>query len=62
MCMQLPVPLISVSTAIQDILYQEFGRQSLIVPNGIDCEKFYPGEGSPHATLHIVSSGSQVRK
>lgn len=58
MCMHLPVPLVSVSTAIQDILFREFGRLSLIVPNGIDCEKFYPAEGPSN---HSTSNGSQVR-
>eukprot|EP00210_Caulerpa_lentillifera_P003532 g3369.t1 len=57
MCMHLPVPLVSVSTAIQDILFREFGRLSLVVPNGIDCEKFYPAE---KLNSHSISDGSQT--
>ena len=60
MCMQLPVPLISVSTAIQDILFHEFGRLSLIVPNGIDCDKFRPDGTEPRSKLQFVTNGVQA--
>lgn len=59
--MQLPVPLVSVSTAIQDILFREFGRLSLVVPNGIDCEKFYPDETTQNQKLQLISNGIHVR-
>jgi len=60
MCMQLPVPLVSVSTAIQDILLHEFGRLSLVVPNGIDCDKFYPDDTAQNSKLHLISNGIQL--
>jgi glycosyltransferase involved in cell wall biosynthesis len=41
--MHLPCVLAAVSSAVQDILQQEFGRSSLLIPNGIDCERFTPG-------------------
>lgn len=44
MVMHLPVPMAVVSKAVQDILQQDFGRASVVVPNGIDCNRFFPGE------------------
>jgi len=41
--LHLPVVLTAVSSAVQDILQQEFGRSSLLIPNGIDCDRFQPG-------------------
>lgn len=45
--LHLPVVLTAVSSAVQDILQQEFGRSSLLIPNGIDCERFQPGPYQP---------------
>jgi hypothetical protein len=52
--LHLPVVLAAVSSAVQDILHQEFGRSSLLIPNGIDCERFQPGPYEPQSS----SSGS----
>ena len=38
----------------------EFGRLSLVVPNGIDCDKFYPDETAQTSKLHLISNGIQV--
>lgn len=51
MAMHLPVALASVSTAVQDILKQEFRRESLLLPNSIDCERFRPGPKSGNWAL-----------
>jgi hypothetical protein len=37
--LHLPVVLAAVSSAVQDILQQEFGRSSLLITNGIDCDR-----------------------
>lgn len=43
MVMHLPVALAGVSSAVNDILDDQFRRSPLTIPNGIDCEKFRPG-------------------
>ena len=53
--LHLPVVLAAVSSAVQDILQQEFGRASLMIPNGIDCERFHPG---PYQPLAMDNPGS----
>lgn len=64
--MHLPIPLISVSTAIQEILLQEFGRHSIIVPNGIDCDKFFPkldlNEGEEHNSSTINTNELEIER
>jgi hypothetical protein len=55
--LHLPVVLAAVSSAVQDILQQEFGRSSLLIPNGIDCDRFQPG---PYNPLDSSSSGVNV--
>eukprot|EP00884_Botryococcus_braunii_P014691 jgi/Botrbrau1/23222/Bobra.0041s0064.1 len=46
MVMHLPVAIAAVSKAVEAILNQEFGRRALVIPNSIDCQRFFPG---PHA-------------
>ena len=41
--MHLPVALAAVSEAVRAILAQQFGRATLLVPNGVDCDRFFPG-------------------
>ena len=43
MVLHLPVVLAAVSEAVQNILSSEFGRTPLLIPNGVDCERFFPG-------------------
>lgn len=45
----------------QAILEAEFGRASLIIPNGIDCHRFTPGPRStrqPSKTIHCTPDGA----
>jgi glycosyltransferase involved in cell wall biosynthesis len=56
--MHLPCVLASVSSAVQDILQQEFGRSSLLIPNGIDCERFTPGPWQPAAAIKAAAGGT----
>ena len=61
MVLQLPVALAGVSTAVQDILQQEFGRSSLLIPNSIDCDRFRPGPASENPVLkHFTNSKPKV--
>ena len=46
MVLHLPVVLAAVSEAVQNILSSEFGRTPLLIPNGVDCERFFPGARS----------------
>lgn len=39
---------------LQDILSQEFGRSSCLVPNGIDCNRFQPGPHSGGMPTRLV--------
>jgi glycosyltransferase involved in cell wall biosynthesis len=32
-----------VSQAVQDIVGSEFGRQGVLIPNSVDCKRFFPG-------------------
>jgi hypothetical protein len=60
MVMHLPCALAAVSEAVQAILGSEFGRQPLIIPNGIDCHRFTPGPRSrlqPTTTMACVPNG-----
>lgn len=43
MVLHLPVVLAAVSEAVQNILYTEFGRRTLLIPNAVDCKRFFPG-------------------
>jgi len=55
MSMLLPVVLVSVSVAIHSILDINFGRNTSLICNGIDCERFYPmQEPPPPGTLRRV--------
>jgi len=42
LAMHLPVPLISVSNVVRDILAVHFARVAPVVPNAIDCRRFAP--------------------
>lgn len=58
MVMHLPCVLAGVSTAVQDILSQEFGRSSVLIPNGIDCNRFSPGpRNAPLPTRAVLKQG-----
>ena len=43
MVLHLPVVVAAVSEAVQNILSSEFGRTPLLIPNGVNCERFFPG-------------------
>lgn len=55
--MHLPCVLAAVSSAVQDILQQEFGRMSLLIPNGIDCDRFTPGPWQPSSSSSSAAAG-----
>lgn len=61
--LHLPVALAAVSEAVRAILQSQFGRSSLLIPNGVDCDRFFPGPPAampPTAILTPPSKG-QVR-
>ena len=61
MVLHLPVALASVSGAVASILSSEFGRSSLVIPNGVDCNRFFPGPRQAFVPTSILtSSPSQV--
>ena len=47
---------------MQAILTSEFGRQPLIIPNGVDCHRFTPGPRSrlPPTSTMACTPGGQV--
>jgi glycosyltransferase involved in cell wall biosynthesis len=55
MVMHLPCVLAGVSPAVQDILAAEFGRVPLLLPNGIDAERFAPGPRAPEAPVRAAA-------
>ena len=63
MVLHLPVVLAAVSEAVQSILSSEFGRNPLLIPNGVDCERFFPGPRttvSPSMILTAPQAKGQV--
>jgi len=56
MVLHLPVAIAGVSTAVQNILQQEFHRSSLLIPNSIDCDRFCPGPVSENPSLRSVTN------
>ncbi|CAL5221708.1 g3949 [Coccomyxa viridis] len=60
--LHLPVALAGVSDAVQSILAQQFGRSSLLIPNGVDCDRFFPGPPSDVLPSAILSSPTKTQK
>lgn len=59
--MQLPMALAVVSQAVQSIVGSEFGRQGVLIPNSVDCERFYPGPvTTAQPTAVLTAERSQV--
>lgn len=56
MVLHLPVALAAVSEAVHDILLSEFGRRPMLIPNGVDCERFYPGPRAHISPEYILSA------
>ncbi|KAK9831116.1 hypothetical protein WJX74_003873 [Apatococcus lobatus] len=54
MVLHLPVALASVSGAVASVLSSEFGRSSLIIPNGVDCNRFFPGPHQAHLPTNLL--------
>eukprot|EP00891_Asterochloris_glomerata_P003131 jgi/Astpho2/3131/fgenesh1_pg.00051_%23_96_t len=54
MVMHLPTALAAVSPAVQDILGSEFGRHPVLLPNSVDCERFFPGPVALQAPSAIL--------
>lgn len=53
--MQLPIALASVSDIIKDILSVHFERRAPVIPNAIDCTKFFPNPSpTPHGHAKTV--------
>ncbi|EIE22198.1 UDP-Glycosyltransferase/glycogen phosphorylase [Coccomyxa subellipsoidea C-169] len=62
--LHLPVALAAVSEAVRAILQRQFGRSSLLIPNGVDCDRFFPGPPAavpPTAALTSPSKGQEKR-
>lgn len=47
----LPFVITAVSDCVSEVLKKRFGRAPIVVPNGIDTERYYPG---PHANENLV--------
>lgn len=60
MVLHLPVVLAAVSEAVQNILGAEFGRNPLLIPNGVDCERFFPGPRA-HLQPSLVISAPPLK-
>ena len=61
MVLHLPVALASVSGAVASVLSSEFGRSSLIIPNSVDCNRFFPGPPQAQMpTSLLVASPAEV--
>ncbi|GAB4817162.1 hypothetical protein N2152v2_004208 [Parachlorella kessleri] len=56
--LHLPVALAAVSEAVQSILSQEFGRTSLLIHNGIDCQRFRPGQRSQLEPTTVLTASN----
>lgn len=59
--LHLPVALGAVSEAVQAILARQFGRSSLLIPNGVDCDRFFPGPPSDALPSAILSSPTKAQ-
>lgn len=59
--LHLPVALAGVSEAVQSILTQQFGRSSLLIPNGVDCDRFFPGHPTDVLPSAILSSPTKAQ-
>lgn len=59
--LHLPVALAGVSEAVQSILAQQFGRSSLLISNGVDCDRFFPGPPSDVLPSAILSSPTKTQ-
>ena len=59
--LHLPVAVAAVSDAVQSILAQQFGRSSLLIPNGVDCDRFFPGPPTDVAPTAILSSPTKAQ-
>eukprot|EP00879_Flechtneria_rotunda_P014692 GHRR01015353.1.p1 GENE.GHRR01015353.1~~GHRR01015353.1.p1 ORF type:complete len:789 (+),score=385.35 GHRR01015353.1:278-2644(+) len=60
--LHLPCALAAVSQAVQDILQQQFGRSSSLIPNGIDCDRFKPGPYEPTSGSNSTNSSTQQQQ
>jgi len=61
--MHLPMALAAVSNAARDILFHQFGRTAVLIPNGIDIELFRPGPrtdslGFPNSCRSVLLVGN----
>lgn len=59
--LHLPVALAGVSEAVQSILAHQFGRSSLLIPNGVDCDRFFPGPATDVLPSAILSSPTKAQ-
>ena len=59
--LHLPVAVAAVSDAVQSILAQQFGRSSLLIPNGVDCDRFFPGPPTDVAPTATLSSPTKAQ-
>lgn len=61
MVMHLPMAVAAVSKAVEAILDQEFGRKALVIPNSVDCQRFFPGPRTFLQPTKVVGlTGTQV--
>ncbi|NSW76214.1 MAG: glycosyltransferase family 4 protein [Candidatus Atribacteria bacterium] len=51
-----PVPIITVSPLLEQILRVRFGRKALVVPNGVDINFYHPGSKGESNTILLVGN------
>jgi len=56
MLYSLPVYLTAVSDFVAEILLNRYGRKTLVIPNGIDTDAFYPGDHPFNNTILLVGN------
>ncbi|MCM3494627.1 glycosyltransferase [Paenibacillus sp. FSL M7-1455] len=54
-----PVAIASVSPVLADTLKSRFARTSHVIPNGIDTNRFHPGEPPGNGTILLVGASNE---
>jgi len=52
----MPVYFTAVSDFVADILLNRYGRKTVVIPNGVDTDVFYPGNHSYNNTILLVGN------
>jgi glycosyltransferase involved in cell wall biosynthesis len=56
MLYSLPVYFTAVSDFVADILLNRYGRKTVVIPNGVDTDVFYPGNHAYNNTILLVGN------